>query len=184
MDIAEEISKLGIRLHPPLTPRNHGHQLYSLDDPGFDGAPRGSVSMQEAEILAQWSEGLRVLEIGTGLGVSTVGLALGAHEVVTVDPADWVREALTLPANVKSVAKVEEATGLFDLAFIDGLHDYDNVMRDIWSCLSRVFPDGHVAFHDVSQTEVIRAMRKFAWRSWEQQLTAGALTRCQVPIKE
>jgi predicted O-methyltransferase YrrM len=143
---------------------------------------RASITQNEGRYLASWAAGLRVLEIGTGLGVSTVCLASTAKEVMTIDPSEWVRAALKLPANVVQLASFDEVHGgEFDMAFIDGLHDKRSVMRDIVDCLQVVKYGGSIAFHDLSHGTVQDAVKAFAWGSREEMDTTGKLTRCWVP---
>jgi predicted O-methyltransferase YrrM len=171
---------LGVDLAPSPEPQHaqHDAQYRCPSDPDPD---RASVTLQEGIVLADWAAGKRVLEVGTGLGVSTVCLADTATEVVTIDPDEWVHANVTLPANVVRVRSLDEVRGTFDLAFIDGDHTYDAVVRDIEECLVHMNADGHVAFHDISHPDVARAVAQFNWSSHEQLDTAGLLTRCGVP---
>jgi Predicted O-methyltransferase len=168
---------LGIRFTAIQT-----RQLISPDDPRSE--LRSSIEMREGLILAGWAQGARVLEIGTGLGVSTVCLAHEATEVVTVDPDPWVRSALCLPSHVLQLECFEQVQGPFDFAFIDGLHDRASVTQDIQNCLQIVKFGGHIAFHDVNQPEVRDAVGAFPWLSREAMSTIGQLTRCGVPFRE
>lgn len=104
------------------------------DDPGepTTGKPRLSVTPQEAALLAEWVEGLSVLEIGTGLGISTKAMAATAREVHTVDVDPWVWETVWpyLPDNVithESTASVPNV----DAVFIDGDHSTAAVVSDL-----------------------------------------------------
>src|SRR5438552_5695279 len=96
----------------------------SLSDPGepSTGFYRISVTDTEGAFLAFLAAGKRVLEIGTGLGVSTNYLAMTAREVVTLDIDPWVHTNVwpNLPENVtpSTIAGV----GPYDLVFIDGAH--------------------------------------------------------------
>lgn len=158
---------------------------------GFDGQYQGehdprrndraSVTNQEALILADLAEGKRVLEIGTGLGVSTVALAHKAHSVVTVDPDEWVRGNVDAGTAVHMVASLADTDGPFDLAFIDGLHDIESVRRDIEGALRLVKPGGMIAFHDLGQSEVAAAVNSFEWAHRASYETLGSLLVCTVP---
>lgn len=104
------------------------------DDPGepSTGAPRLSVTDLEAAILAELVAGLTVLEIGTGLGVSTTAMAATARRVFTVDVDEWVQETIWphLPTNVMPCKDVR-SVAFVDAAFIDGDHSTEATARDI-----------------------------------------------------
>jgi len=143
---------------------------------------RSSITREEGLILAKWASGKRILEIGTGLGISTVCLAYQADCVITVDPSEWVRWALDLPWNVRKCASIDEVSGEmpFDGVFIDGLHGYDDVVRDITHALAFVKVGGEIGFHDLGQEEVIRAVDLFKWGARRRFPTVGVLTFCEV----
>ena len=132
-----------------------GGNYSSPDDPGEVGyavrEKRLSVTNEEGEILAGLAAGLRVLEIGTGLGVATRYLARTATEVVTVDIDPWVVDPCI--ANVTFMRDVPPGK-TFDLAFIDGNHQYAEVIRDIQRAISEV-----IVLHDTYLDEVARAAR-------------------------
>lgn len=135
-----------------LTRHDAGNYTCAID-PGERtacGAPRVSITEQEAALL---SDAVRpgdcVLEIGTGLGVSTRALATRARHVITVDPDPWVgREVVpTMPINVRyALEAVADQHGLLimggdgaidavpsgeiDLVFVDGDHSADAVEKD------------------------------------------------------
>lgn len=104
------------------------------DDPGepSTGHPRLSVTDLEAAILAVLVDGLTVLEIGTGLGVSTRAMASTARVVHTVDIDPWVWENIWpfLPENVVTHRTIDSVP-LVDAAFIDGDHNPAAVVRDL-----------------------------------------------------
>ena len=129
----------------------------------------GWLTEAEGQALYRLAEGRRVLEVGSYQGRSTICLAYSALWVVSVD---WHRgdagtgRADTLPAfcaNLerygvaskvrKVVARVQDvadlfAPGVFDLAFVDGAHDRESVLRDAEFARRVVRPGGAVAFHD------------------------------------
>ena len=175
LDFDAAIRTLGIRLE-----RSRHGQWIGMDDPGGHTV-RQSITAPEGVYLAEWASGQRVLEIGTGLGVSTVCLASTALSVVTIDPDPWVLRSLTLPANVTQRASLDGVTGPFDFAFIDGLHDCDSVCRDIEDCLARLTPKGRLAFHDTHHEGVGVALTRYRWRSRERMRTLGNLTLCERP---
>lgn len=85
---------------------------YRADDPGepTTGVPRVSIADDEVELLASLVAGKRVLEIGTGLGVSARAMASTATEVVTVDIDPWVHANVwpLLPRNVRCCAEIPD----------------------------------------------------------------------------
>lgn len=122
-------------------------------DPGehSTGHPRVSITDDEGRMLAQMAAGLTVLEIGTGLGVSTGYLASKAKRVVTLDVDGWVHEHVwpTLPANVSTSYDRGEIHGsTFDLVFIDGDHTPGQVLADIEFAKSVCASDGVIVAHD------------------------------------
>lgn len=92
--------------------------------------------------------GDHVLEIGTGLGVSTRALAMHAASVLTIDPDPWVGREIApgLPANVYYLPYLPESffdddeewmqCWFCDVGFIDGDHSTDAVERDTRLALS------------------------------------------------
>ena len=147
--------------------RNKEHGFYvNLDDPGEGGGPvpRVSVTDEEGEILAEYVKGLYVLEIGTGLGISTRAMAKTAVLVDTVDIDPWVRDTIA-PALPKNVI-FHEGMGLihpnkrFDVCFIDGAHDTASVVTDIEDAMKRLVPGGLLLFHDYFAKPVRDAVEK------------------------
>jgi len=177
-DVLDAISTLGIDLVPPVAV-GENVQYSCRSDP--TASHRGSVTIGECVILAEWADGKSVLEIGTGVGVSTVCMASTATTVATVDPDEWVRSNLVLPPNVSRFASIDEVGGTFDFAFIDGLHDTDSVTADIIECRKRVKPGGFIGLHDMGQIGVIAAVGLFEWASRKEYATLGTLTFCEVP---
>jgi SAM-dependent methyltransferase len=136
----------------------------SPDDPGEPGrnAPRWSVNATEARIVSELCRGLDVLEIGTGLGVSTREIAKRAKHVYTVDVDPWVKKTVVpeLPKNVTffdDVLKVPSGVGA---AFIDGFHSYDQCTQDIKDAGKLVKPDGLFIFHDMKIRGVFDAVTR------------------------
>ena len=125
---------------------------YRADDPGepTTGVPRVSIADDEVELLALLVTGLRVLEIGTGLGVSAKAMAKTATEVVTVDIDPWVHANIwpLLPRNVKGYTAVPEDE-TFDAVFIDGDHSRHAVRRDV-EVAERLAPGGLLIAHDAN----------------------------------
>lgn len=124
----------------------------------------GWLHPHEGRQLAELSQGKRVLEIGSYCGRSTVCIARRAESVVCIDFFDgratpnpgstWdrfcqsldrygVRDKVTCIHPESEIPRPE-----YDLAFIDGAHDYDSVVADIHKALEVLKPDGLLAFHD------------------------------------
>lgn len=138
-------------------------------DPGepTTGKPRVSVTDDECRVLAWLARERDVLEIGTGLGVSTRAMASTGNGVVTVDPDPWV-ELNVVPAfrgmsvlDVKALDDDWLRGRRFDLVFIDGDHSEDAVLRDIQSVLPLLRPGGLVVLHDTNLDGVRRAAESF-----------------------
>lgn len=131
----------------------------------------GWLNDEEGMTLARLAQGKRVLEIGSYCGRSTIWMAAVAEIVYAVDPFDsrdtpnpkhtldtfkdnLARYELTNKVQVcqgTSEEIVPGLTGLFDLIFIDGAHDYESVKRDIALGLDRLRPGGFLAFHDYDE---------------------------------
>lgn len=129
---------------------------FDPEDPGEPGYPdtrqRWSVSARERQILAALARGQRVLEVGTGLGISTEAMAETAHNVVTIDPDPWVAENIVphLPGNVVHVDRALDVPGgeCFGLVFIDGLHSPEAVADDIALAELVLAKPGVIVLHD------------------------------------
>lgn len=126
-------------------------------EPGYaSGAPRVSVTDVEGRILSALCRRANVLEIGTGLGVSTRWIAQTASGISTVDTDDWVHKNVQLPTNVQRFASVDEIPigPQFDVAFIDGCHAASQIDRDIRDATSRLRAGGLIVLHDVNTSSV------------------------------
>jgi hypothetical protein len=133
---------------------------FSPDDPNdighwdaVEGEARGSISDREGEILAALAYRRTVIEIGTGLGVSTGYLASSARRVDTIDPSRWVAERifphLRLLGNVVCHSTLgAEIPKPVDLVFIDAVHLAENVAADLGQALALVKPEGLIVMHD------------------------------------
>lgn len=112
-----------------------------------------------------------MLEVGSYLGASACFLAAAARErgghVWCVDP--WTNEAMTegqrdtydqfmhntqkytgiiSPLRMYSAEAAQSLTGLFDLIFIDGSHEYDAVLEDVQLWMPRLAHNGWFVLHD------------------------------------
>jgi predicted O-methyltransferase YrrM len=139
----------------------------SPQDPGEigygSGAPsRVSVDVEECRILAALAMGRTVIEIGTGLGVSTRAMAATALSIVTVDIDPWVIENVYPELSELGIVCLEAVPGgcRFDFAFIDGNHRPDSVKRDAHIATSVLVPGGFLAFHDVFASNVVEGIEK------------------------
>lgn len=145
-----------------LSPAPNGYLC--KEDPGEPvlNKPRWSVNEIEARIVSELCRGLRVLEIGTGLGVSTKEIARRAKWVYTVDIDPWVKEyvASGLPENVSFFESVEGIQDGFplDAEFIDGQHSYRQVEQDIRDSRKLIKRDGLFVFHDARMEPVKKAV--------------------------
>jgi len=126
--------------------------FYREDDPGEPSSrvARISIADDERTVLATMAAGKHVLEIGTGLGVSTRALATTARTVVTVDIDEWVHRTIwpDLPANVWTMTSVDDLSPGFDLVFIDGDHSEAALRADVATAERLLAPGGTIVVHD------------------------------------
>lgn len=145
-------------------------------DPGepTTGKPRLSISDNEAEILSALAAGKVVLEIGTGLGVSTRALARHAFMVDTVDPDAWVHQTIVPELirdhpNVLAVDNRKLLAPPYDLIFIDGSHDTSDVTNDIMFAENLLGAGGLIVCHDARYSNVRAALTHDDWRFIETE---------------
>ena len=127
--------------------------FYREDDPGEPSSrvARISIADDERTVLAEMAAGKWVLEIGTGLGVSTRALATTADYVATVDVDEWVHRTIwpDLPDNVSCFENTETMQRkMFDLVFIDGDHREEALRRDVATAERVLAPGGTIVVHD------------------------------------
>lgn len=121
----------------------------------------------EGEALADICRGKRVLEIGSYCGLSTVCIARTAKHVTCVDYFDgrctpspdstYAKfaaniERYGLTHKVATLHPDDRIEGEFDVAFIDGGHDYRDVCADIDKVREVLAPGGLMLFHDYTMT--------------------------------
>jgi len=147
------------------------------DDPGEPGtnAPRLSINDQEGRILQELVKNKDVLEIGTGLGISTKVMAMTANKVYTFDIDEWVRENVwpDLPDNVLGFRYPDSFVEVMDCAFIDSLHTYEQCTNDIAFAREHVTPGGMIIFHDLYIQGVAQAVVESGLPFVHIQTTAG-----------
>lgn len=108
--------------------------------------------------LIQENDVKSVLEIGTYTGITTLTLALAADEVVSVDPRDIGDEPahrsgiLGLHINfvkARSSDYLMSGVGMFDMIFIDGSHEEEDVYSDMVLSLDKLNDGGFMVLHDI-----------------------------------
>lgn len=134
----------------------------------FPADVQGWLTPQEGALLRMAAAGKRVLEVGSYCGRSTICLAQTATDVDCVDTfkgdgtpavrdtyADFAENVRRYGVLKKIVAHRGKSRDIlaqlpqkYNLAFIDGSHDYASVMADTQGCLSLLAPGGLLAFHD------------------------------------
>lgn len=157
----------------------------------------GWTSDAEAAELARLAADMVVLEVGAYKGFGTV---LMAQAGATVWAVDWHRGDADLGpkdtlcawwTNVRRHHVEDRVVGLvgrsadvlprldaamFDMAFIDGYHEYTSVKEDIYWSLPLVRPGGLLTFHDYDPKVwpgVVRAVDELV----EESLRGGVLAR-------
>jgi predicted O-methyltransferase YrrM len=146
-----------------------GGSIRRTDDPGepTTGVPRISIADDEIDILTEAARGKIVLEIGTGLGVSTRAMAVSAQTVITVDPDPWVRDTIapTLPRNVLHIATIDDIPDdiQFTMAFIDGDHSTESTRRDIMTVRKLCTVGTRIWVHDAKYPNVAAALDPYIW---------------------
>jgi spermidine synthase len=147
--------------------------FYRDDDPGEPSSrvARISIADDERTVLAEMAAGKNVLEIGTGLGVSTRALATTATRVVTCDIDEWVHHTIwpDLPANVACVSSTDDLELGFDLVFIDGDHREEALQRDVATAERLLAPGGTIVVHDAHH------LMPHLGRGWELSNTCYGL---------
>lgn len=163
--------------HPGLRRTEVGN-YYDPHDPGDPSyprrSPRRSVTEEECVLLAQLARDRRVLEIGTGLGVSAGAMALTAEHVTTVDSDPWVQDpGLANGTFLRRTPSSETHCGAYNLAFVDGCHRRDAVIADVTACLAlRIH---RLLLHDTHLPEVQAAIQALGIREVRSWPTAGRI---------
>lgn len=129
---------------PPGFPDDSGNRL------------KGLVDM----VTEYFSEDTVLMELGTGMGVSTEVFALLCKHVHTADiwpKANW-KQAFEVMAmkytNITSYHRdFNDCCRFFnsqslDAVYIDGCHTYDRVLNDIKNWIPKIKPTGFICGHD------------------------------------
>jgi predicted O-methyltransferase YrrM len=161
-------------------------------------AIEGWTTDAEAAELARLAVGKVVLEVGTYKGFGAVLMAQAGATVWAVDwhrgdPDLGPRDTLcTWWTNVRRHHVEDRVIGLvgrsetvlpmlrpesFDLAFIDGYHEYEAVRADIGLTVPLVKPGGLLVFHDYCLTwrGVVNAVDAFAAKHGLERRVVGSL---------
>jgi predicted O-methyltransferase YrrM len=156
---------LGYEAHPGLTKIPGTDSYFAASDPSEPtyNRRRCSVGDYEGGLLQKLAARRRVLEIGTGLGVSTRYFARSASFVTTIDPDPWVAAEIApglleqFPNRIEFLSsRSPTKCRLYDLVFVDGDHRRESVLADI--DYARGFSPGLVVFHDCHLPGVRRAL--------------------------
>lgn len=132
--------------------------------------------MHRVELLQRLIDALDArlyLEIGVKRGGTF--LRLRARRKIAVDPRPMLPRRAQLAAVLRDprnltnrvVARTSDAffaepprrlrAGVLDVAFVDGLHTYEQSLRDVESCLEWLAPGGVVVVHDCNPTDAAAA---------------------------
>jgi len=131
----------------------------------FPADIHGWLTRGEAKALENLARGKRVLEIGSYCGLSTIVMARVAYSVTACDyfdgratpeprdtRADFDRniERYGVADRVQAVHpdSFNDLSPDYDVAFIDGAHDYDSVAADAIKAMNLLAPGGLLVFHD------------------------------------
>jgi len=164
------------------------------------------LSMDEGWLLyeaARCSRSGRVAEIGSHKGRSTIALALGVvargeGSVLAIDPFDaeidgergderlkqfeqnlsraQIADRVVLRRQLSHDVAPSVASGSLDVLFIDGSHEYEDVIQDIDDWMPKMVDGGLMLFNDPVIAEVGWALRdRVATR--ESKLRRAALVR-------
>ena len=150
-------------------------------DPGelTTGEKRVSVAPEESRFLAWVARARNVLEIGTGLGVSTRALHKHCRSLTTIDIDPYVHDHVwpKLPLEVWKVKdRAKVPLEKFDVVFVDGDHRTEQVRRDAEFAIARC--QGVVIFHDAFMPSVQEGLAGFA--DWQVLDTTWGLAICWV----
>lgn len=122
---------------------------------------------------------MNMLEIGSFAGVSSELFAMHVKKIICIDPyspypeidydsiINAENEFISMMANYDNITKLKVNSkdavnlfhdGSFDIIYIDGAHDYDNVKFDITSWIPKIKDGGYLSGHDFSLNSVNAAI--------------------------
>lgn len=133
-------------------------------DPGEINMPPGykrtSIAEDEYAILQIFAADKTVLEIGTGLGISSRALS-SAKKLTTVDIDPWVWEAIHPELAAMGITCLRELPegGFADLVFIDAHHTYDAFKKDLEAAREFLNMGGVILAHDMHLAGMQEAAR-------------------------
>jgi predicted O-methyltransferase YrrM len=183
-------------------PRPVGEEIPSVE---------GWLSPAEGRLLARYAAGKDVLEIGSYCGLSTVWLGRTARSVYCIDtfdgrgtpkPRNTYWEFLanleryqlldkTIAYRGESRQALPGADRRFDLAFVDGAHNSEDLAIDTAVALRTLRPDGLLAFHDyqgapkdAAVTTFVDALIEEGCRIVERVDTLVILRMCHLTYQE
>ena len=147
--------------------------------------PDGVPYMQVLGLLHRALPARRYFEIGVRSGAS---LALARNRAIGVDPVlDLVPQAVRDRPGVQLFAMTSDAFfaahsprtllgGRLDLAFVDGMHHHEFVVRDVMNCESQMQPGGAIVLHDILPQSIAIARRLALLPNGEYESFEGAWT--------
>lgn len=169
----------------------------------------GWLTEAEGRALAEVARGKDVLEIGSYLGKSTICMGQTAKLVTAVDPFDGRGTTAPRPCmeefleniarhglaqrvrtccgtSEQALADLHGAQGeTWDVAFVDGAHDYASVRRDAELAAAALRPGGLLCFHDYRSkpgehdggwdADVTRLVHEWLDAGWSMEGRAGTI---------
>jgi predicted O-methyltransferase YrrM len=134
----------------------------------FAADVESAVSEAECAELARLAHGRAVLEIGSWYGRSTIALASTAAIVHALDPHRGgpperpdtlpefianlerygVRERVVVHLGLSSEICPRFRSDAFELAFVDAMHEFPDIERDLAFAAGCIAPGGTLALHD------------------------------------
>lgn len=122
-----------------------------------------------------------VLEIGSYDGGSTVSLSMLCERLLTIEIIEPRYDVNLIKQNCNFTYLQGDSTASditnfvkittfepFDLAFIDGNHNYDLVKQDFLNYRKYVRPGGIIAFHDIVESEMHKKQNTTVFKLWQE----------------
>ena len=137
------------------------------------------------ELLMSFMQPDLIVEIGTGPGHSTLAFALGCSinnrgHVITIDIEDCgqAKDLIKFDNDLNDYVTFIQSNSLklkmdggIDILFIDGLHTYEQVKKEIKRYMPDVNFGGVIVFHDTynpAHPGVQKAVREFTLGKWDE----------------